>query len=180
MRSVREKIAHAAPWIEPILDYFDWRKRVFALAAGLTIGVWSFLKDLPWPVIVVLAFGMLVLAAYALAFPAFLRLVNVGVRPRPNHSIWKHKKEFALIQAAFLLADREPSWNTTALDGDAAAWYEGLYEAIRKGEIKHVPDANDQRHTNADGFQPQMYTLIAASELRKFCAARDRRPEFLR
>ena len=178
--ALRTKIATAIPWIEPILDYFDWRKRAVALVAAAGVGVWSFMKDLPWPVIFVLGFGMLVLTAYGLAFPAFIKLVNVGVKPRPNYSIWKHKKEFSLIQAAYLLADREPA-GTTLLNGDAAAWYEVLREAIQNKEIIHIPSEYDQRHTDLRGkFDPQTYTLIPAAPLKKFCEDRDRFPEFLR
>ena len=122
---------------------------------------------------------MLVLTAYGLAFPAFIKLVNVGVRPRPNHSIWKHKSEFSLMQAAYLLADREPA-GSTALNGDAAAWYEVLREAIQKKEVTYIKSAYDDRYTDISGkFDPQSYTQIPAAELKKFCAAKDRHPEFL-
>ena len=109
-----------------------------------------------------------------------MRLVHVGVKPRPNNAIWKHKKEFALIQAAFLLADREPSWNVVTLDGDAAAWYEVLLEAIQKKEIERIPALDDNRHKDLAGnFHPQPDTSISAAELKKFCEARHRHPEFL-
>ena len=70
MAGIRDKIVHAIPWIEPILDYFDWRKWVVVLLAGVVLAGWSFVKDLPWPVIVVLAFAATVHVAYALMFPA--------------------------------------------------------------------------------------------------------------
>jgi hypothetical protein len=176
--SVREKITGAIPWIEPILDYFDRRKQVVTFVAAAFVAGWSFVKDLPWPVIVVLAGVTVVHVAYALAFPAFLRLVNIGIKPRPNYSIWKHKKGFTVLQAAYLLADREPA-GTTNINGDAAAWYEGLVEAVRKEEIRHVSSAFDKQHTNADGFTPQSWNQISAAELKKFCDARGRHPEFL-
>jgi hypothetical protein len=180
MARLRDRIAQAVPWIEPVLDYFDWRKRIIALAAGVGLAVWSFVKDLAWPIIVVLGLATVVIVAYGLVFPAFIKLINVGVKPRPNHAIWKHKKDFTLIQAAFLLADREPVPNPAALNSDAAAWYEVLHEAIRKKEISHIRNAYDDRHTDRFGtFDPQTYTLIPLPELKKFCEAHDRHPEFL-
>jgi hypothetical protein len=177
---LRDKIVSGLPWIEPVLDYFDWRKRVVALVAAIGLAVWSYVKDLPWPVIVVLATASFVIVAYALLFPAFLKLVHVGVNPRPNNAIWRHKTEFAVIQAAFLLADCEPRWDAAALSGDAAAWYGVLSEAIQKKEISYIPSDYDARHTDRSGrFTPQTYTLISATELKKFCDARDRHPEFL-
>jgi hypothetical protein len=117
----KTKIIGAIPWIEPVLDYFDWRKRLLALLAGVAVIVWSVVKDLPWPVIVTLGAATVVIIAYGLIFPAFLKLVHVGVNPRPNQSIWKHKKQFALFQAACLLADVEPVRDPAMLGGDVAA-----------------------------------------------------------
>jgi hypothetical protein len=175
---LKAKIASAVPWIEPVLDYFDWRKR---LVAGLAVAAWSFMKDLPWPVIFVLGFGMIVFTAYGLAFPAFIKLINTGVQPRPNHTIWRHKREFSLIESAFLLADREPNYGSVALSGDAAAWYALLHEAISKKEIANVPTDNDDRYTDRLGnFNAQPYTLITVADLKKFCEPRERFPEFLR
>jgi hypothetical protein len=177
---LRDKIAATIPWIEPVLDYFDWRKRVVAIAAGIAIAGWSFVKDLPWPVIVVLGFGMAVFTAYALVFPAFIRLLNVGVQPRPNFEIWKHKAQFQLIQAAYLLADREPNSNPAALSGDPAAWYEVLFEAIQTKKLAHIKSPYDDRHTDTFGkFSPETYTLIEGAALKTFCAAKGRHPEFL-
>jgi hypothetical protein len=180
MGHIRESIAKAVPWIEPVLDYFDWRKRVIAIIAGAGIAAWSFVKDLAWPAIITLGFAALVLMAYALIFPAFLKLVHVGVNPRPNQAIWKHKKQFVLFQAAYLLADREPNRNAAFMDGDAAAWYELLSEAIAKKEIRYVPTMFDPQHTFQDGYHPHFETPIEASELKKFCEARGRNPEFLK
>jgi hypothetical protein len=177
---IRESLAKAVPWIEPVLDYFDWKKRVVALAAGLGIAAWSFVKDLPWPVIVTLGILTVVAVAYALVFPAFIKLVHVGVQPRPNYSIWRHKKGFCLYEAAFLLADREPSRNFALINGDAAAWYVVLVESVKEGETKYVPQPDDGRHTFAGGYEPHVDTILDAAELKKFCAARGRDPEFLR
>jgi hypothetical protein len=48
MGKIRTSFTKAVPWVEPVLDYFDWKKRLVALVAGLAIAVWSFVKDLPW------------------------------------------------------------------------------------------------------------------------------------
>jgi hypothetical protein len=90
MGKLREKIRHALPWVDPVIEYFDWRKRIFTALAGIVWGAWSFMSGLAWPVIVFLVFGAIVLTAYALVFPAVIRLLNIGVKVRPNHNIWKH------------------------------------------------------------------------------------------
>ena len=74
MGAIRDSVTKAAPWIKPVLDYFDWKRRLAALVAGVAIAVWSFVKDLPWPIVVTLAIVMVVVVAYALVFPAFLKL----------------------------------------------------------------------------------------------------------
>lgn len=179
MGGIRDKIAATIPWIEPVLDYFDWRKRLVAFVLGLFVAGWSFVKDLPWPIIFFLGFGTLVLAAYALVFPAFIKLINVGVDPRPNYAIWRHRKQFRLYEAACLLADREPVRNPAQIGGDAAAWFGALCEAIRMGEISHMPTMYDGQHTFEDGYRPYTETVISAGKLKKFSAARKRHPEFL-
>ncbi|MGB6798189.1 MAG: hypothetical protein WBE48_16890 [Xanthobacteraceae bacterium] len=110
---------------------------------------------------------------------AFIKLVNVSVQPRPNSAIWKHKTQFQIIEAAYLLADREPAC-TTLLNGDAAAWFEVLFEAIQRKELAYIPSAYDVRHTDAMGkLSPQTYTEIKSADLKAFCTARGRNPEFL-
>jgi hypothetical protein len=102
------------------------------------------------------------------------------VRSRPDYSIWRHKTEFALIQAACLLADREPSWDMSTLNGAAAAWFEVLREAIQKNELPYVPSIQDKRYTDVTGkFSPPADTAILAKDLKKFCTTRGRHPEFL-
>ena len=123
---------------------------------------------------------MLVLMSYALVFPAFVKLIHVGIDPRLNSSIWRHRKQFNLVEAACLLADREPVVNPAMLNGDAAAWFVGLCEAIKMNEIKHVPNMFDGQHTFQDGYRPYAETIVDSSELKKYCEARDRSPEFLR
>jgi hypothetical protein len=176
----KEKIVGLVPWIEPVIDYFDWRKRLIALTAGIVLAVWSFVKDLPWPVIAVLTGATIVIVAYALVFPAFVKLIHVGVNPRPDYSIWKHRKAFALFEAAYLLADREPIRSPEAMVGSPAAWFGLLCEAISHKEIAYVPTIYDPQHTLKDGYHPHLDTPIAAAELKKFCEARSRYPEFLR
>jgi len=179
MAGIREKLAHSIPWIEPLLDYFDWRKRVVSIVVGTALTVWSFLKDLPWPVILSIALITTVGTAYATVFPAFVKLINFGVNPRPNYAIWRHKKQFTLLQAAFLLADRQPVFDLTLVKGDAAAWYEVLREALITNELPHVP-TNDRHSVGLDGsFVPQPQTPIEASALKEFCLKKGRRPEFL-
>jgi hypothetical protein len=180
MGVVRDKITVLIPWIEPVLDYFDWRKRVIALAAGIALAGWSFVKDLPWPIIVVVGAAAMVIAAYALVFPAFVKLINVGVERRPNYSIWKHRKQFELYEAACLLAEREPVAVLSHMNGDSAAWLEGLKEAIRLKEIDYIRTVFDNRHIFSGIYHPYENTPIERAAFKKYCEARGRYPEFLR
>src|SRR5665213_3222417 len=136
-----EGIRKAIPWIEPVLDYFDWKKQVVAVVAALALAGWSFVKGLPWPVIITVGFAVLVMTAYALAFPAFLKLVNVGVEPKPKPEIWKTKKQYSLSQAAILLADTINFSNP-----DAQAWFFQLCDAINDGEMKRIQTPQDDQN----------------------------------
>ena len=166
-----ESIKKAIPWIEPILDYFDWRKRIIALVIAGAIAGWSFMKGLPWPVIVTVAFSMLVMVAYALVFPAIVKIAHVGYHPRPNVEIWKHKKHFLLYEAACLLADTVPERVEDRMSADARAWLVVLADAVSAGEMKSNYEDGNQR--------PMMYTRVPRSELQAFCKAHHRSPEFL-
>jgi hypothetical protein len=131
-------------------------------------------------VIVTSGLVTVVTIGYALVFPAFIKLVHVGIEPRPNYSIWRHKKRFYLFEAAYLLADREPIANMSFMTGDASAWYALLYEAIRENELPNVRQPIDSNFTYVgDGYKPHSETLIEAGELKKFCEKRGRNPEFL-
>lgn len=177
--SLGESIKKAIPWIEPVLDYFDWRKRVVAVFAAIGVAVWSVMKGLPWPAIVTMAFAMLVAMAYALVFPAFLKIVHVGYQPKPKPDIWRHKKKFELYQAAALLADAVPVESDSNMNPDAKAWYDQLIDAVRDREIVRLPGLFDDQHTYDDGYHPYENTIISKDEFRKFCNARGRSPEFL-
>jgi len=180
MSNVRKRIAAAIPWIEPLLDYFDWRKRLLAIVAGVAMGAWSFVKDLSWPAIATLTFATLILMAYAVVFPAFIKLIHVGVTERPNASIWKHKKNFELYEAACLLANQPPTSAYSKMNGDARAWYGLLGEAITTKEIKYVLVSLDSRRFDENGeYSPYEHTIITREEFKKFCDTRNRSPEFL-
>ena len=174
-----ESIKKALPWIEPVLDYFDWKKRVVAIVAAIGVAGWSFVKGLPWPVIVTIAFAMLVMVAYALVFPAFLKVANIGYQPRPDANIWKHKKQYELYQAAALLANQIPTGAAGLMAPDTRAWYEQLRDAISDKEIQRITGPYDNQHTFNDRYVPYENTIITKAELKKFSDARDRAPEFL-
>jgi hypothetical protein len=179
MAGIRDKLAKAIPRIDPILDHFDWRKQLITLGAAIALAVWSFVTHLPWPVIAVLAGATIVVVAFVLVFPAFVKLIYVGVNPRPNFSIWKHKRQFALFEAACLLADRVPLDDPALMSSDSKAWAGLLIEAVKLGEIKHVATMNDRQDNFEDGYHATLDTLFDAAELKKFSEARGRKPEFL-
>jgi hypothetical protein len=138
------------------------------------------MKDLAWPVTAFLVFGAVVLMAYALVFPAFIRLINVGAKARPDHNIWKHRKQFRISEASCLLADAEPVYQVLEMDGKSRAWYFLLCEAIKLKEIKYVTSEYDgERRTGKDGYIPWENTVVTAESLRTFCETRGRGPEFL-
>jgi hypothetical protein len=180
MGKIRDGIRRAIPWIDPVIEYFDWKKSVTAAATAIVIGGWSFVKDLPWPVIITLVLSMLVQALYLLYFPAFLKVVHSGVKVRPNHNIWKHKRQFRLFEAACLLADAEPIDKRSQMDGDSRAWYSCLCEAVVLREIQRIPSRLDAGHDHGDGScTPFEYTVIAAESLKQFSDARKLNPWFL-
>ncbi|WP_342712006.1 hypothetical protein AAFG13_10980 [Bradyrhizobium sp. B124] len=180
MGTIRNSIAKAVPWIEPVLDYFDWKKQVISILSGFAMVGWSFVKDLAWPVIVTLGIVTMVTVAYGLMFPAFLKLVHLGVNPRPDHSIWRHRKEFRLDEAACLLANVEPVHSYSVMDGNSKAWLSLLCEAVKLKEIERIPDkAQDPRNTYGGQYRPDENTIINADQLKRFCTAHGRKPEFL-
>jgi hypothetical protein len=172
MGKIRDGIRHTIPWIDPVLEYFDWKKQVTAAGVTIIVAGGSIVKDLPWPIIVTITLMVLVHTMYILAYPAFLKLVYTGVKARPDHNIWKHKRQFDLYEAACLLADAEPIPNSSKMDGDSRAWYSGLREAIKLNEIEHIP-------SGLNIAEPNEHTVITADSLRAFCRARKRLPEFL-
>jgi hypothetical protein len=184
MVRISEKLKKAAPWIEPVLDYFDWRKRIIATAVATGLAGWSVVKGEPWPMVAALGFSMLVVAAYALVFPAFLKLVNVGYQPRPDTQIWKYKKQFQLCEAACLLADTVPVYAESAMNASALAWFVLLCDAVSLGEIERIKSKLDNSHHQLGTdynyqYLPHTGTVISRDILKKFVEARERKPEFL-
>jgi hypothetical protein len=133
------------------------------------------MKDIPWPIIVTIALVVLVDTMYLMAFPDFLKLVHTVIKTRPNHNIWKHKRQFDLFEAACLLADADPISNLSKMDGESRAWYSGLCEAIRLNEFACIPSRFDE-----DRYTPNEHTGVTAENLKAFCIARGRKPEFLK
>jgi hypothetical protein len=174
MGKIREWIRRTIPWIEPVIEYFDWKKQITAAGFTVVIAVGAVVKDLPWPIIVAITLMVLVHTMYFLAFPAFLKLVHTGVKARPDNNIWKHKRQFYLFEAACLLADAEPIANLSKMDGDSRAWYSGLCEAVRLKQIGSTP----ARFPNGRS-EPNAHTEVTAENLKAFCEARERKPEFL-
>ena len=165
--SLGEGIKRTLPWIEPILDYFDWKKRVVSLVAAIGVGAWSFVKGLPWPVIVTLGFAVLVLTAYALVFPAILRMANVGFRERPDPSIWRHERKFRLFEAACLLADSVPVSNEYNMPASAVAWLTQMCNAINEGDYQRIKSAqDDEQHS----FMQKGGTFIYKAHTRREAA----------
>ncbi len=168
------------PWVEPLLDFFDWKKRVITVVFALVVFGWSFVNGLPWPVIIVIAFAMMVVSAYALVLPGLVRLVNVGYQAAPNTGIWRHKKKFLLCQGACLLANTVPVYLESEMSPDAHAWLVQFYDAVNSKEIEFVHSADDNRdHYFGGSYHPHTRTEITKETLIKFCRVRDRNPEFL-
>jgi hypothetical protein len=147
--------------------------------AGVAVGAWSFMKDLPWPVIVTIGLVVIVHTMYLVVFPGFIRLINVGVKARPNPAIWRHKKQFELYQAAGLLADTDPVANDAQMSGDVRAWYEQLCDAVESSEIPYVKGVFDDQHIMKGKYFAYEHTVVTKESLKKFCESRNRKPEFL-
>ena len=180
-----ESIKRTIPWVEPILDYFDWRQRVVSVVAAIGMAGWSFVKGLPWPVIVTIGFTVLVMTAYALVFPAIVKMANVGIRERPDPTIWKHSKTFRLFEAACLLADTIPNPNEAYMAPSAVAWLTQLCNALNANEYERVRSLDDDKaHSflQNDGsflYRAHTFSVIHRDELSRFCRDRGRNPEFL-
>jgi hypothetical protein len=117
MVKIMERVRRTIPWIAPVIEYLDWKKSVIAAAGPIIIGVWSIVKELPWPTIITIVFCMFVNSLYLVYLPAFIRIIHSGVRTKPNHEIWKYKRQFQLYEAACLLADTKPTSPFSNMDG---------------------------------------------------------------
>ena len=177
MGKIRDRLTAVLPWAEPLLDYFDLRKAILTGVVTAGMAGWTYLSHLSWPSIAVLTLTTLVHVSYLLLLPAFIKLIHVGVKARPNYSIWRHRQRFYLSEAGCLLADVVPVYPASAMDADSFAWYGLLLEAIKTGEIQHIKSNYDQN--NKDGFNPAENTEITVEQFKAFCEKRDRRPEFL-
>jgi hypothetical protein len=178
MIGLKQRILRIAPWLDPILEFFDWKKQVVATAFAAIMALWSYMQGLSWPVIVTIAFFILVHTLYLLLFPKFVALVNVGVRERPNFSVWKHKTHFELSQAACLMANIPPTL-FSKMTPDARAWLEVLYDAVRFRQMNYTPSIFDDQHTFADGYHPYAETKVTKEELKRYLKAKGRSLGFL-
>lgn len=178
MLGIGDKIKRVMPWLNPFIEYFDWKKSAIASAVAASLAVWSFVKEQPWPTIIVLALAALVHMVYLIVFPQFIRLLNIGVKERPNSAIWKYKKNFELGQAACLLADINPTV-FGKMNGEARAWLDGLYEAIMLNEIKYTPSIFDGNHVVHGKIRPYAEMVIDRAEFKKYSEAKGQKPDFL-
>ena len=101
---------------------------------------------------------------------------------KPNYSIWRHRSEYRLYEAAYLLADAEPNRNPASMIGDTAAWFNLLSEAMQKNELHRIlTELDDSAHIFVGvGYQPHIDTRIEVVELRRFCKERAISAPFLR
>jgi hypothetical protein len=160
---------------------------ISAWFAGLasTVGgaAWAMISGIPASLVIMAAFctftGAVYLAMVPMAYHA-LRLVQKSpARSRPDPEIWRHLPNLQLFEAACLLADIEPDFQTADNPGDANGWFRALCEAINTKEISWIKSASDNRHTYPDGYHPHRETLITRESLQKFTKTRNIRRAFL-
>jgi hypothetical protein len=164
-----------------VYSWYSFAVGGFALAVGG--GVWLVTHGMPWPIAAMAAYCTVSAAMIVAMIPRFPRAV-IADSPlsKPNYSIWRHRAEYHLYEAAYLLADKEPNREPALMAGDAAAWFNLLSEAIKKNELQRIrTPLDDNAHTFPDaGYQPHFDTRIDIAELRRFGKQRGIAAPFLR
>jgi hypothetical protein len=129
--------------------------------------------------------GGVALTMSPLAYKALSRMATAPVPKdasapqKPNAAVWQHVPQFNLYQAACLLAEVTPSYNSWKMGGDAQAWFETLIAESRAKEMTHIPTIHDKKHTFSDGYHPTQETAISRTELQRFAQRHGIRPGFL-
>jgi hypothetical protein len=145
---------------------------------------WAMISGIPGPFVLMAAFctftGAVYLALVPMVYRALLRVQASPARTRPDPEIWRHLSTLQLYEAACLLADIDPDFQTADNPGDANGWCRALGEAIKAEEISRIPSPRDNRdHLLPDGYHPHRETVITRDALKKFAAKRQVRRAFL-
>ena len=166
-----------------IYSWYSFAAGGFALAiAG---GAWLVTHGIPWPLAAMAAYCTTVAAMFVALIPALRRETSgavVAETAKPNYSIWQHRTEYHLYEAAYLLANMEPNRDPVLMTGDAAAWFNLLSEAIKKNELARIQTKldNDANIFMESGYRPHFDTRIDLVELRRFCKQHKISAPFLR
>jgi hypothetical protein len=173
-------------FIRKAKEIYSWYSFAVGGVALATIGgAWLVSHGIPWPLAAMAAYCTIAAAMFVALIPTFRREAGGVVATqisKPNYSIWRHRAEYYLYEAAYLLADMEPSRNPALMAGDVAAWFNLLSEAIKKNELRRIQTApDDNAHIFIDrGYEPHFDTRIDITELRRFCSQRGISAPFLR
>lgn len=167
-------------------EIYSW----YSFAAGgvaLAIGgvVWLVTHGIPWPLAAMAAYCTVSAAIVVAVIPNLLsRTSNVPhvQISKPNYSIWRHRTEYHLYEVAYLLAGSDPIRAPEMMNGEAAAWFNLLSEAISKDELQRIriPLDDSANIFMGSGYRPHFDTRIDAAELSKFCKERGISQQFLR
>jgi len=166
-----------------VYSWYSFAAGGFALAvAG---GVWLVSHGIPWPLAAMAGYCTVSAAFVVALIPSLLRRTNDSADiqiSKPNYSIWRHRREYHLYEAAYLLADSEPNRRPELMSGDAAAWFNLLSEAIKEDELKRIQITQDDNANTfpGSGYKPHFDTRVDAAELRRFCEQRGITARFLR
>jgi len=105
---------------------------------------------------------------------------------KPNYEAVRRMHEFTLRDAAHYWCDQAPKM---ALDtAEVRGWYTALIEAVRRGELKHIPKSSDRQSPIYDQhnirvigfeFEPDIDTCVTRKNLREFAEKGGKVPKFL-
>jgi hypothetical protein len=189
-------------WISFVWNILGWLSLtalISGLGATIIATVGAVVKQLPWPLVVAVAWSMFVGTVNLVALPAiFVSLRELRTAPNapaqaarivpPHYEAWGDVERFTVGDAACLWEDIEPRagvWTSAV-----SARIEGLCGAIRKGELRFIPAKLDtpfdgptreekaelirQQQSNADSE-----TMVGRDQLVAFATAKGYRPRFL-
>jgi hypothetical protein len=169
---------------------------VSTLVVTIVVTVAAILKHLPWPLVVAVAWVMVVGMANVVVLFATraslreLRTEQNAPAPKtrpiapPNYEAWRNVERFAVRDAACLWVGIEPRSQASTPDVDA--WIRALCAAISKGELEFEPSRSSEtnerqreRRIRLEQSRAGSMTIVRRDQLAAFAKAKGYHPKFL-
>jgi hypothetical protein len=192
VRTLVARVRSLVDWAGTIWSVIGWLGgTAWITGVGIAVlgAIWAVVKGVPVPIAIMAGYctfvGAVVLTLAPLAYRALSRIAafpvphDAAAPQQPNAAVWQHVPNFNLYQAACLLAEVTPAYNSWKMEGDAQAWFETLIAEIRAKEMTHIPTIYDKKHTLSDGYHPNQETTVSRAELQHFAQRHRIRPRFL-